>query len=285
MVYKKHSILKSYSKINIFLNILKKKTKLHLIHSFVLQINLIDKIKIQESSQKKDKIIFKGTNIKKISKNNSITKILKLLRQKKILNNKYFKITIYKNIPIGAGLGGSSSNATTLLNYLIKKFNLKISRQKTLKLLSLIGKDCSLFIDTKPKLIFNYGEKFKQIKFRTRLRLLIIYPNKISLSKSVYKKNNTFSSALKIEKILSKKKLNYNLLKNDLLEASSRLTPEIPGILKLFSKINKCKYYNITGSGSACFGIFGDKKSLLNARKTFKRKYRNYWTASVKTIN
>ena len=224
-------------------------------------------------------------NVKKISKNNSITKILKLLRQKKILNNKYFKITIYKNIPIGAGLGGSSSNATTLLNYLIKKFNLKISRQKILKLLSLIGKDCSLFIDTKPKLIFNYGEKFKQIKFRTRLRLLIIYPNKISLSKSVYKKNNTFSSALKIEKILSKKKLKYNLLKNDLLEASSRLTPEIPGILKLFSKINKCKYYNITGSGSACFGIFGDKKSLLNARKTFKRKYRNYWTASVKTIN
>ena len=53
MVYKKHSILKSYSKINIFLNILKKKTKLHLIHSFVLQINLIDRIKIQESSQKK----------------------------------------------------------------------------------------------------------------------------------------------------------------------------------------------------------------------------------------
>ena len=83
MVYKKHSILKSYSKINIFLNILKKKTKLHLIHSFVLQINLIDKIKIQESSQKKDKIIFKGPNVKKISKNNSITKILKLLRLKK----------------------------------------------------------------------------------------------------------------------------------------------------------------------------------------------------------
>ena len=45
------------------------------------------------------------------------------------------------------------------------------------------------------------------------------------------------------------------------------------------------QYYNITGSGSACFGIFGDNKSLLNARKTFKRKYRNYWTASVKTIN
>ena len=151
MVYKKHSILKSYSKINIFLNILKKKTKLHLIHSFVLQINLIDRIKIQENSQKKDKIIFKGPNVKKISKNNSIIKILKLLRLKKILNNKYFKITIYKNIPIGAGLGGSSSNATTLLKYLIKKFNLKISRQKTLKLLSLIGKDCSLFIDTKAK--------------------------------------------------------------------------------------------------------------------------------------
>ena len=65
MVYKKHSILKSYSKINIFLNILKKKTKLHLIHSFVLQINLIDKIKIQESSQKKIKLYLKGRILKK----------------------------------------------------------------------------------------------------------------------------------------------------------------------------------------------------------------------------
>ena len=39
------------------------------------------------------------------------------------------------------------------------------------------------------------------------------------------------------------------------------------------------------GSGSACFGIFGDKKSLYNAKNMFKRKYKNYWTASVKTIN
>ena len=65
MVYKKHSILKSYSKINIFLNILKKKTKLHLIHSFVLQINLIDRIKIQENSQKKIKLYLKGRMLKK----------------------------------------------------------------------------------------------------------------------------------------------------------------------------------------------------------------------------
>ena len=65
MVYKKHSILKSYSKINIFLNILKKKTKLHLIHSFVLQINLIDRIKIQENSQKKIKLYLRGRMLKK----------------------------------------------------------------------------------------------------------------------------------------------------------------------------------------------------------------------------
>ena len=52
MVYKKHSILKSYSKNKYFSKYIKK-TKLHLIHSFVLQINLIDRIKIQENSQKK----------------------------------------------------------------------------------------------------------------------------------------------------------------------------------------------------------------------------------------
>ena len=88
------------------------------------------------------------------------------------------------------------------------------------------------------KLIFNYGEKFKQVKFSPRLRLLIIYPNKISLSKSVYKKNKTFSSASKIEKILIKKKLKYNLLKNQLAAITSLLNVIVLSTLYIFKQRN-----------------------------------------------
>ena len=120
------SKIKSYAKINLALNIIKKNLYLHKIETIVAFISLFDEIYIKQIFSNKHKISFTGQFSKKIGKDNTISKLLKILERKGLLKNKKFKIKIKKNIPSKAGLGGGSMNASSILNFFIKKKNYKI---------------------------------------------------------------------------------------------------------------------------------------------------------------
>ena len=115
------SRIKSYAKINLALNIIGKNTSLHKIESIVAFISLNDEILIKKIKSKKHKISFNGKFSNNIGNNNTVSKLLKLLDKKKLLNNKKFQIKINKRIPNKAGLGGGSMNAANILKYFKKK--------------------------------------------------------------------------------------------------------------------------------------------------------------------
>ena len=111
--------LKSYSKINLTLRVLKKlKTGMHDIETHSTLIDLHDEINIIKN--KKDTIIFSGKFKNKVNtKKNSVIDTLYLLRKLKIIDQ-FYKITIKKNIPVYAGLGGGTSNSYSILKYFLK---------------------------------------------------------------------------------------------------------------------------------------------------------------------
>ena len=115
-------ILSSYSKINLSLLVnSKQKSGLHIIQSYFCLINLKDKIKIKKIDGKSDKIYFIGPFSKFINKNdNSIKSVLALLRKLKLISSCY-SVLVKKNIPVFAGLGGGTSNAFTVMKYVLKK--------------------------------------------------------------------------------------------------------------------------------------------------------------------
>ena len=111
--------VKSFCKINLSLRVIKKLSNgYHNINSLITFCDLYDLISISKAKGLKDQISFSGKFKKRIDKmSNTITKVLYLLRKKKLLNNQVFNINIHKNIPHGSGLGGGSSNAADLLNF------------------------------------------------------------------------------------------------------------------------------------------------------------------------
>ena len=115
--------IKSHAKINLALNVTGKTLKLHKIESIVSFIDLHDVIYLKQIDNKQHKISFKVKFSKDIRKINTITKLLKLLDKKKLLNNQKFEIKIIKNIPQESGMGGGSMNAATLIDFFIKKKN------------------------------------------------------------------------------------------------------------------------------------------------------------------
>ena len=282
--------IKSYCKINLSLNVLGKlKNGYHSITSLITFCKLHDVISIFKSKSLKDEIIFSGRFKKGINKKtNTVTKVLTLLRSKKLIKDQVFKINIKKNIPHGSGLGGGSSNAATLLNYFDAKLKLKLSKNKKKILAEKIGFDVPISLENKNTFLTGKSGKMLRLNKKFKLNLLIVYPNLICSTKQIFKKNRkkSFLKPQSFSYIKSNKQL-INFLKNennDLEEVVMKIYPKLKKIVD-YIKIQKgCYFSRITGSGSACIGIFSNIQNAFSAQKLIKLKYPKYWCVVSKSI-
>ncbi len=282
--------IKSYCKINLSLKVLKKlNSGYHNIISLITFCDLHDVISISRIRNLKDEISFSGKFKKGINKkSNTITKVLNLLRSIKLLENQAFKINVRKNIPHGSGLGGGSSNAADLLNYFNSKMKLKLSKNKIKKLAGQIGFD--VLVNLKKRNTFLTGKRGEILRLnqKFKLNLLIVYPNLICSTKKIYERNRkiNLSKPQSIFYIKNNKKL-INLLKNennDLEKTVIKIYPKVKKIIDCIKSQKGCYFSRITGSGSACIGIFSNMKNAIYAQKLIKLKYPKYWCAVSKTI-
>lgn len=279
-------MIKSFSKINLSLRVLsKKKNGLHNIETNSFLINIYDEILISKIRNRDDQIIFKGKYKNFIkSKKNTIKETLKHLRENNLIDiEKKFKIVINKKIPVFAGLGGGSSNAYFVADHLIKK---KLSRTVLRSLAEKVGSDLELF---RFKQVYQKSlTKIVKYTKNFRLYLVLVFPNLKCPTREIYLRVNQFStrSRSKYINIINKNKL-LNLLKyerNDLQEVAIKKFPIIRKIINFIQVQENCHFARMTGSGSACFGVFNTAISAKNALRLFKKKYPKYWCVVTRTI-
>ena len=276
-------VLKSFSKINLSLNINSKlKNGLHDIQSYYCLINLFDKIKIRKIDKKKDKVVFFGPFVKHIKKsNNSITNLLKLLRKLELISG-YYSVNVIKNIPVFSGLGGGTSNAASVLKFLLKG---KVSKKILEKVEKLIGSDLRLFFH---KQVFLQNLiTIKTIK-KQKLFFLLSRPNIICSTKKIYSKVKKYSKKKKFnfQKMNNKKGfINYILEQNN--ELQSIVEEEYPSIKILLKDINTekgCHFSRMSGSGSVCYGLFNNESNAKKALNKIKTKHPKFWFSIAKTV-
>ena len=288
MVLIKQDTILSPAKINLFLKVIKKQSNgLHQIYSLVSHVNLFDKIYISESS--KDQIKFIGKFSKNISlKKNSIFKVMHYLRfYYPFLRKKKFNIKVEKNIPSGAGLGGGTSNAVSLLKFILKKYELQLNKHKMKSILKKIGSDSYIFLNDYQKIIYGTGDKYKKFKSSLKLNLFLIFPNKSNLTQLIYKSHQCINVKYNLTLII--KSLHKNKFKffeknqNDLLFSAIKNNSRLKKLFELLKAKSHLKLLQLTGSGSCCFVVLRNKKNLLNCQKIVKKHCKSYWTAVVKT--
>ena len=243
----KNNIMKSYPKINLFLLVKKTKKKLHKIQSvFLLDKSIYDEIEVYESN--KNEIEYFDENNKKINIDNCIvSRTLVFLKQNYNISKNY-SIKIKKNIPLGSGLGGASSNSACVIKYILE--NEKIKYKNIFKIIHLLGSDIAFFLkNIDCAFVYGYGNKIKEI-FPPKIKYKLFLNNDIKCStKDVYNEFDKLQSkSSSYRKQLAYLYSNqYDKLKNDL---------EIP-CLKIYNNI-KCvkeeldkKYITkLSGSGS-----------------------------------
>ena len=279
-----YSKVKSYSKINLALNVIGKSTSLHKIESIITFINLYDEISIKNIKKKSHKIKFVGKFSNKISSINTVSKLLKIIDKDKLLKATKLEIIIKKNIPLEAGLGGGSMNAATILKFLVKKKLINISEEKLYRICSSVGSDVILGMHSN-NLILKSNNTIKEFLIKKNIFTLVVKPSFGCSSKKIYSKVKKFRKAKFNKPVKSMFDLGFlKKMNNDLELIALNKYPKLNTLKKFLDKLSKVEFVRMTGSGSAIIAYFKSYKMCKEAEKKVKNKFRNYWCKTAKTI-
>lgn len=246
--------MKSFAKINVFLKVVGTRGNYHEILSrFVLCEQLFDEIYFKKSNS------FAIECDNKDIKDNIIQKAIDELKKVGFSNDldEFFsshKIIINKQIPIGAGLGGGSSNAATFLLMVNDELNLNIKRENLMQIASKIGADVTFFVSGyRAANVSGIGEIIEEFDDEVP-NLNIFTPNVFCSTPMVYQEFR--SNFLQYIDVNAAKKM-QNLKSKELLEIykNEELNDLFAPCFKLYPQMNEFRDKFLSGSGSSVFSI------------------------------
>jgi 4-diphosphocytidyl-2-C-methyl-D-erythritol kinase len=257
------------AKINVGLRITGKRPDgYHDIETLFYPVGLNDALEfvVSDASVKKD--ILKVTGIETGSKpdDNLVMKTVMRLREK--IPFPYIRIHLHKAIPVGAGLGGGSSDAVCFLKSVIKHFKLDIDNNGIKNLALQIGSDCPFFVDNVPSLASGRGEILSPVRpVLSGYYIVIINPGVGISSGEAYQNCRPLTPSISLEQLIELPVTEWKeLITNDFEEFAFKKYPIIGNIKKELYKSNAV-FSLMSGSGSGVYGIFSDKPELSEKLK------------------
>ena len=247
--------INSPAKINLFLNIISKRDDgFHNIETAFQLISIFDYLSFQTTNSH-DEIKFDCFDKQLDSKSNIVLKVAEYLHSL-AENPSGIKITLKKNIPIGAGLGGGSSNAASTLVALNKIWNLKLSRERLQKIGESFGSDIPFFVLGENAYGSGKGE-ILQKKDSTGKNYLVIYPNYHLSTQTMFE-------------LFDKENLERSE-KNSFLRTYLKTDKTVRSF---YEEIEKDNIISLSGSGSSMFIEYEAKREILKILKKIPKNWR-----------
>lgn len=256
------------AKINIGLNITERRPDgYHNIESVFYPINLQDAVEIKtiegEEPQGGYKLKVSGTILDGTPDDNLVVKAYKLLR--KDFNFPAQKIHLYKHIPVGAGLGGGSSDAAAIIKMLNEKFALGLTSEQMQNYAVQIGADCPFFINNTPVFATGIGNIFTPIEFSLHGKTIILVKPDIFVStRDAYALVKPSPAAIPLTEAIKQPISEWKqIITNDFEKSVFAKYPEIAAIKDKLYDMGAI-YASMSGSGSAVYGIFDSPIEYAN---------------------
>lgn len=246
------------AKINLGLNITEKRNDgFHNIETVFYPINWTDALEVVEhkNSAQEFNLHLSGIPISGSLEDNLLYKAYQLI--KKETKVPFVDVYLHKNLPMGAGLGGGSSDAAFFINLINDQFALNLNETKRLDIARQLGSDCAFFIKNKPVFAYEKGDVFKELNLDLSMySIVVIYPNVHSNTKEAYSLVKPSIPKKSLTDILGQPIETWkNDLKNDFEHSIFSKYPVVAEIKnELYSQ--GAVYACMSGSGSAVFGVF-----------------------------
>lgn len=271
--------IRAPAKINLSLRVVGKRADgYHLLDTIMVPVSLYDEIEIRQprsvgaaKSQSSPPIEIHCAHPQVPLGRDNLTYRAAELVMAKAKIRRPLVIHIAKRIPIGAGLGGGSTDAAAVLVGLNRLWKLRWSVRQLERLALRLGADVPFFIRGKPARARGIGEKLKLLPKLRRRWLVLVYPGFPVATAWVYGNlppkltkvgvNTSIATPLESLDKLAK------LLINDLEQVAIKRYPEI-GVVKTKLTLAGAVGVLMSGSGSSVFGVFKSKRS---AEQAFRR--------------
>lgn len=266
--------VKTPAKINIGLNVIhKREDGFHNLETIFYPINIFDEIEFEES----DSFSFETNNQLLTEENNNLIVRAVHLWEDVLGRKMNLKIKLQKNIPVGAGLGGGSSDAAATITFLNRIFKSNLTHTQLLEIAIQLGSDVPFFIRPLPSFAESRGEVLHERNIIIKNPILIVNPG-IHIStgwafekiKPLYPaKSLSTLTDVDFENMASLK----NIILNDFEKSVFEKYPEIRSIKRELLKTG-AEFALMTGTGSTVFGVY---KNLEDAKKAFSLFDKNYF--------
>ncbi len=254
------------AKLNLMLRIVGRRDDgYHLLQTVFQFVDLCDWLTFYPSDDGEVRLL---KTIPGVAENDDLT-----VRAAKLLKNETgcrhgVRIQIEKNLPMGGGLGGGSSDAATTLIVLNKLWGLELPQERLLTMGLMLGADVPVFVHGHASWAEGVGEKLQSIDIPEKW-FVIIKPECHVETKQIFcAKNLTRDS-----KYITMHDFIEGDHKNDCLPVVSQLYPLVAGALGELSGFAESR---LTGTGACVFAEFDSRSEAQNAFESLKRKWVAY---------
>ncbi len=197
-------------------------------------------------------------------------------------------ITLTKNIPVGAGLGGGSADAAATLHALNQLWQLHLSLDALLMLGAPLGADIAMCLHSKPLIARGIGEIIDPCAIvLPPMHAVLVYPRTTLLSVDVYRTlaamrcSRSPAMALVPERFEASHEVVAWLAGNtcnDLQQPAIAMAPVVAEVLSAMeSTVPAPTFIRMTGSGACCFALFASADQSAAYADIFAKNYPQWW--------
>ena len=264
-------LYKSPAKVNLFLNILRKRVDgYHDIQSIFQLINLNDELAFKTRN---DGIINFECNVKSLEKDNLIIKAIHAYKKISRMKDIGLDIFLKKNIPIGGGLGGGSSNAATTLLALNEIYGHKVKLSYLYKMALSLGSDIPFFLNAKNAWVEGKGEVITKIFLKPAWFIMIFGKHNVSTS-AIY-------NLLKIPDEPSHYSYDDYIDNNFQNNFEEIVFNKYPSIKKSYDILSNLGNARMSGTGGTVFVSFDSLERAKSAMSAIPKNQKAFLIASL----
>ena len=248
-------VLRSPAKLNLFLHIVGRRPDgYHLLQSVFQLIDWCDTLSLKAIPENEVRRIKPISGV--LPEQDLVVRAARLLKEFCKVDDGV-EIDLQKEIPMGAGLGGGSSDAASALIGLNVLWNLKLSKETLASLGLQLGADVPFFIYGQNAFVEGIGEKIQGIELENR-DFLVIFPRQGIATVSIFQASELTRNhaQITIDGFLASP---WSDLSNDCQAVAMRICPEVKQALDWISQVLPGSEPRMSGSGSSVFAVLDPK--------------------------
>jgi 4-diphosphocytidyl-2-C-methyl-D-erythritol kinase len=198
-------------------------------------------------------------------------------------------ISLEKNIPVAAGVGGGSADAAAILRALCRAWQIDPGLSQVLDVAARLGADVPVCLRGHTAMMRGVGDVVSPRETDPELDLVLVNPN-LPLSTAAVFASLSDKEIASVGLQAPEKTGGFDSYvatlrkyRNDLMRPARELCPDVDDVLEVLSGIADCQLARMSGSGPTCFGIFGSKEAATRAAQKISRLHPRWWVCPTRT--